>query len=131
MQKTNLKFKVWDGKKICEVKNIEFAEDGVIITKDDGYFGYLDSDFQLLQYTGFKDKNGKEIYTGYILDCSYINPMTGDVVKKLYVVGPAKAYVKAQCIGGHPYDNFPLFLKDDRGVIIGNKYQNPELLEVK
>jgi hypothetical protein len=28
-----IKFKAWDGKRICGVKNIEFAEDGVIVTK--------------------------------------------------------------------------------------------------
>ena len=83
------------------------------------------------QYTGLKDKNSVEIYTGDILDYSYTNPMTGDIVKKLYLVESTMGYIKTQRIGGHPYDNFPLFLRENRGVIIGNIYENPELLDVE
>lgn len=84
------------------------------------------------RYTGFKDRGGhQKIYTGDILDCSYTNPMTSDLVKRLYVVEAAKGYFNSRRIGGHSHDQFPLFLREDKGIVIGNIHQNPELLEVR
>lgn len=79
--------------------------------------------FILMQYTGLKDKTGKEIYEGDILDCSYINPMSKEVVKRLFEVVFKDGCFKAKCIGHSPY------FVNEKGVVAGNIYENPELLK--
>ena len=84
------------------------------------------------RYTGFKDRSDhQKIYTGDILDCSYTNPMTSDLVKRLYVVEAAKGYFNSQRIGGHSHDQFPLFLREDKGIVIGNIHQVQDSPDVK
>lgn len=123
-----IKFRAWDGRKICGVKNIEFAEEGVCVTKDDGYFGYLGSDIELLQYTGLKDKHGQEIYRGHIFDCSYVNPMTGEKVLKLYEV----VFRNGSFMAKHkdsPYGDTLLHFINKTGKVVGCIYENLELLK--
>lgn len=69
-----------------------------------------------LQYTGIKDKNDKEIYEGDILSYSRDNQN-----KINYVKWYAPCFILGQIIMG--------YCKDFE--IIGNIYENPELLEDK
>lgn len=77
--------------------------------------------FNVMQYTGFKDKNGKEIYEGDILGgAHYVDGVDGKVeyckecgVLLLYYIG-----------GG---DEF-LFKVVNNSEVVGNIYENPELL---
>jgi len=74
------------------------------------------NDVELMQYTGLHDKNGKEIYEGDIFRIPETPPEV-NVIK--YVDGAW--YL-------HPHG---LYLTDwyNRGEVIGNIYENPELLE--
>jgi uncharacterized phage protein (TIGR01671 family) len=79
----------------------------------------------LLQYTGLKDKNGKEIYQKDILQ----NP---DVPQWFnWLVDIVDGHTVLINIGVDGYIHEPLYLTSvsarDR-VIIGNIYKNPELL---
>lgn len=73
--------------------------------------------FELMQYTGLKDKNGKEIYEGDIVRYySFIKD------KKLL----AEVIFEEGCF---VIDDYYLGHKK-RVEVIGNIYENPELLEV-
>lgn len=82
-----------------------------------------ESDFILMQYTGFKDKNGTEIYEGDI----YENPNG--------VIGSIEWHSNDSCyhfkIINRNIESLPLFSANGflKGIIIGNVYDNPELLE--
>ncbi|EJT5924501.1 YopX family protein [Clostridium perfringens] len=85
--------------------------------------GTLDN---LMQYTGLKDKNGKEIYEGDILS---IKIYSGD---KVIVEGKTVVEFKDGCFGviwGHDKAFLSLnsFFKA-KFEVIGNIYENPELL---
>jgi len=88
-------------------------------------------EFPIMQYTGFKDKNGKEIYDGDIIgDWTDVDGKMEQSKQTVYF---------DEMLGGWMLDNS---LKQDRSLayslhaelqdfeyeIIGNIYENPELL---
>ena len=76
---------------------------------------------ELMQYTGLKDKKGKEIYEGDILADSHKNPCIGEVRWKGY---------KWDCGTDEDIDNdeTPIITETGAIEIIGNIYENPELI---
>lgn len=105
--------------------------------------------YLLLQYTGLKDKNGKEIYEGDILAAKF----NGAYIERVYWKGPpdviAEVYwdfsgFRLNCHGhkDRRYADFHDFIdqrewEDEHGLgmvnrkhteVIGNIYENPELL---
>ena len=120
------KFRAWDKtyKKMYEVDEIhwncgEFDFIGDAITFKRGA-----DEVELMQSTGLHDKNGKEVFVGDIIKCTR-GCLHGVYLEKEY---------GGTYIGGMP----AIYLKGIREgyawtgdeVIIGNVYQNPELLEV-
>ena len=79
-------------------------------------------DIELMQYTGLKDKNGKDIYCGDVLKNEF-----GIVDKIIYFQHEARFGF------GDPEDEDPEYLnKYLFGInyeIIGNKFENPELIK--
>lgn len=91
--------------------------------------------YELMQYTGFKDKNGTEIYEGDIVRLYDIwDELTGGREKgkqricRVEYVGSGFLVVQGD-EEGYERDLFMAKINDDDLEVIGNIYENPELLE--
>mgnify|MGYP002099535800 CR=1 FL=1 len=88
------------------------------------HFEPYHKDILLMQYTGLKDKNGKEIYEGDIVN--YSHPRTDEIIRtvtfKHGAFGIEGIYEKTHIIFGN--------ILDSHIEVIGNIYENPELIEV-
>lgn len=130
-----IKFRVWnrDKQRMLGIQEL----DNYNISPVDGHILFLDGHdcshtLVPLQYTGIVDRNGKEIYEGDTVSClnCNINLETGDNPAFLAVV--CWRFTKlAWCL----YDNVNGQIKmlcefrDDEMKVVGNIYENPELLE--
>jgi len=128
-----IKFRAWNQRK--DWKN----KDGSECTPEMEYGGFViypdgrkefpqggwdlsgrDEEMILLQYTGLYDKNGKEIYEGDIVNVSSFEP-------SVYQVGFNRG---GFCMFREVNDSYYNDIKyAETGEIIGDIYQNPELLD--
>ena len=82
-------------------------------------------DWVYMQYTGLKDKNGVEIYEGYILKDNYGRILLVEWYKQGFCV---KAITKTNFLRARDINQW--FENEEiLPEIIGNKYENPELME--
>ena len=109
-----IKFRVWD--------SISKKMYGHQYTQITPFRDYQELEhYTLMQYTGLKDKNGKEIYEGDILNLSFESiTMNGEV--KQTDSGEWILYKdKGNFLGVHH--------NIDRVTVIGNIHENPKILE--
>jgi uncharacterized phage protein (TIGR01671 family) len=86
---------------------------------------------EVMQYTGLKDKNGKEIYEGDVISFIDMSTETSIINKAVIVFDESQSALRPQEIkknyrGGHYYVHWNM-IKDIQ--VIGNIYENPELIE--
>ena len=120
-----IKFRVWSGERMTSSQLFSVSMKGQLWF-DSGSSGVVGVDDRpLMQYTGLKDKNGKEIYEGDILK----HP-DGTTFKVVWL----NTYSGFKAIYNRVNDHANLYMQlNDRGlaVVIGNIYENPELLETE
>ena len=121
-----IKFRAWDKElnRMCDVIQLGVRDIIVNSIEEDEISGFLPIDrFEIMQYTGLKDKNGKEIFEGDIL--LYLRK------SKRIVSYKNGAFIRY-------YGNYNEYLLYDSFIedgyltdyeVIGNIYENPELLE--
>ena len=127
------KFRAWDswwGKMYYFdfAKNIEATPDdelkGLWILHEEGSVYAIQDKIKIMQYTGLKDKNGKEIYEVDIV--LYDRNIHKDIdTAKFKVVWAKDRYVLQEVKHKYYIDDVTWELIE----VIGNIYENPELLE--
>lgn len=118
-----IKFRVWDKdtNRMLYQTDIEYYDDMIGFRFDSDIIGKPE-DIINMQYTGTWDKNYKEIYDGDVIECDGYLWLV-EYQMSCYTIGFALNNIGHQesCVHHEVWD---------RGEVIGNIYENPELLEV-
>ena len=132
-----IEFRAWlkDKKRMVAVVDLKFLTDHYGNEKEIVYwdeninsanYAYFD-EIELMQYTGLKDKNGTKIFEG-------------DIVKRSYTLWTSKGEKQINETTFVEFDNedlrfvfigfdYDLSIRTERIEVIGNIYENKELLE--
>ena len=118
--------------RLWDVTSINFKDQIVEIMDDDGntWEYELNDEIALVQYTGFKDKNSKEIYDGYIVSLKYLyDKRTTDKCQVVWREDKASFGLKSlKGLTNEAYELYQVTAEHNLE-IIGNIYENPELLK--
>lgn len=124
------KFRAWHKtwEEMGKVKRIRFDDEGNITKvlfegKILGVNAQAD-EFELMQSTGLYDKNGKEVFVGDIIKCTRGCPHEVYLEKEyggIYIGGMPAIYLRG-LLSGYAWTGAE--------EILGNIYENPELLEI-
>ncbi len=143
-----LKFRAWDGgslNRMYQPDEVMVGGGNIWIIDEDSVAGdwIVNNDLHLMQSTGLKDKNGKEIFEGDILEIQGI---------RMVVKFGSYEYIESSKSNGHTlgvvYDGLGFYVEcinaadPDRispfepktlkeSYVIGNRFETPELLEDK
>lgn len=123
------KFRAWDKKfkEMVQVDAIVFEEQAIIVTYKNGDFTKKDIKYcELMQSTGLKDKNGKEIFEKDILDYN-----GRKVIVKWHGSYASFIYEFVDELQNRTTEWQPLYLSYYHFEVIGNIYENSKLLEVE
>ena len=86
-----------------------------------------DDPFYLIQYTGLKDTNGKEIYEGDVVDyLGDIELVNSNVLRVIEYKNEEACFVARLPVGVEGEE--AVYLNEHDFKVIGNIYENPELL---
>ena len=131
----HLKFRAWDGEKMCYPHFFEFGVCGVNGKPSVAFErrGGMVTTAYIMQFTGAKDMHGTDIYEGDIIrkeECSPDDPAFGhygSIGAIQYDVDVMGFIVVSEDDGF--YDNTGVIFSFDEIEVIGNIYENPNMLE--
>ena len=131
-----IKFRAWlkEEKKILNVETIDFSEKSIqYLEKNEIIDAYLLrtkflEDVEIMQYTGLKDKNGKEIYEGDILKYKFPYDRRLKHVSLVKFIETEASFGLKDIYG----NEIPLYriTANNYFEVVGNIYENPELLNL-
>jgi len=115
-----IKFRAYDPVLgMCEVKSIDFDSQTLWVSKDNTLYELSFENSPPIEYTGIKDKKGREIYKGDIIKWEVVGSHAP--WKEIFEVKiPEIYYAEAS-------ENWPGGLEEKDCEILGNIYENPEL----
>lgn len=113
-----IKFRAWDDElKTMFYSSTEQFDDSLLFR-----FEHFEIEKPVyMQYTGLKDKNFKEIYEGDIVNVNHYGGTPKYETVRFYTI--------AGFAGIHPFTDSGHHWASHRCEIVGNIYENPELLE--
>lgn len=125
-----LKYRAWDSwrKRMSVVDRIYIDTEGVRLYDDFGEYWRDFRDVKLMQSTGLKDKNGKEIFEGDVVRQVRTHPTTENGTITGVVTMLEGAWL---IVNDNEQLASDLWSETDENEIIGNIYENREFLEDK
>jgi hypothetical protein len=131
-----IKYRAWlkEEKKMVNVETIDFSEKSIqYLEKNEIIDAYLLrtkflEDVEIMQYTGLKDKNGKEIYEGDILKYKFPYDRRLKHVSLVKFIETEASFGLKDIYG----NEIPLYriTANNYFEVVGNIYENPELLNL-
>lgn len=130
-----IKFRAWDKvNKIMQYSGIIWGDYDFPALSELNYGDNIYNLSNLMQYTGLKDKNGKEIYEGDIIPI-----VIEDLGRSIKTVNGVVKFKQGQwnIEYFHPFQkemyicNLYRLLERREKEVLGNIYENPELLDIK
>lgn len=120
------KFRAWlkNDKEIIDVDEIHWFNGELDIIGDYITFVRKADEIELMQSTGLKDKNGKEIFEGDILK-------SNKYITSVFYERGAYCVKFCRTTNTTVTMNVISFIEKYKTKVIGNIYENPELLEVE
>jgi uncharacterized phage protein (TIGR01671 family) len=118
----NLKFRAWDkaNKEMLKIDVIDFFLKGIRVLERNGNSFFMKfSDVEIMQSTGLKDKNKKEIFEG-------------DIVRNIYTGSIGRVYWCVHNTGFFYYvekdkKHYTVFRANHNLEVIGNIYEDKEV----
>ena len=126
-----IKFRAWDKeKKKMVFSDIQELLQGLLTNGSDNPLALLNYnqgwEIELMQYTGLKDKNGKEIYEGDIVKYQSV---TRGIIITLVTWDESNSGFIPFSTGHYFQGRSYMQMFGDKIEIIGNIYENPELVK--
>ena len=128
-----LKFRAYDGgslNRMYQPDEVMVGGGNIWIIDEDSVAGdwIVNNDLHLMQSTGLKDKNGKEIFEGDVVRQVRTQPTTeNETITGVVTMIEGTWLIMNDC----EQLASKLWSETDENEIIGNIYKNPELLEDK
>ena len=120
MEAREIKFRAWDKKTGTMLTMPLDTNFGI-----SRFFGFLPDDAVLIQFTGLKDKHGKDIYEGDIIRWTHRTDKKKTFVKVIEWSLEKTAWI----LSSHPANYIHLFCPETNIEVIGSIHTHPELLK--